>query len=115
MFYNFQLNDHRFDDYEVEDVDFEDLILSETPKFSDSNFFSDLSTMTQRTWVDSLRNAYVHRARFLQKLFVATFIALIFSWIDMTKPNQQTVQSVQVRLLAIISRCALVRNPGEGY
>ena len=30
------------------------------------------------------------------KVFVATFIALIFSWIDLTDPNQNTVQSVQV-------------------
>ena len=30
------------------------------------------------------------------KVFVATFIALIFSWIDLTNPNQNTVQSVQV-------------------
>ena len=33
---------------------------------------------------------------FKMKVFVATFIALIFSWIDLTDPNQNTVQSVQV-------------------
>ena len=69
----------------------------ENEKVFESNFVSEFSTIFQRTWIDSLRNINVHRSRIFQKLYVAAFIAIIFSWIDMTSPNQSTVQSVKVK------------------